>query len=133
MAMYKCKHCGAEAESKCAVNRQVRPLNQREAAWSYFFFGDHKVEETRHTFTITFVSHTDPDAKQPTTDQAVREQLITIGKYITEMLASDGKGTFAAPTPKQWLCHHEWTLVSDQCELGCCKRRRRRSKQTKSD
>jgi hypothetical protein len=106
MARYICAKCGMGADSKCANSRSVFPDNEMDAAYSHYFHG----EVSGGWAQASFNTFEGDDARKAFTN---------LRNYLTRVLESNG-GENDPPTLEQWLCDHDWELVSPKCELGCC-------------
>jgi hypothetical protein len=120
MAAYVCRICGEKADSKCVGQRNVFQEDQLEALLSHslkFRVIREKVElinggsATKTNVELTYLTGFDSGNDKVASE---RDSLLAMFKMIRGL---------SQETIDHYSCMHSWQLVSDECDLGCCKRR----------
>lgn len=104
MALYKCSKCGLEADSKCIHQRNIFTEDQAASILTHML--KRTVEPDRdgynkYVFTFTTISKTEFSAL----------------KGLVNLLNQPG-------VMEHYACDHEYVLMAEQCELGCCHRKK---------
>ena len=107
MARYKCAKCGCTGDSKCVHQRSVFPTVGKDSIMSHL---------------IKYTVRRDPTVRRATVNlyqpapitMSDTEMLTQFLNLIRDMSDQDVK-TYACGV-------HDWKLIDDQCDLGCCKR-----------
>jgi hypothetical protein len=101
--MWKCKHCGIEADSKCPSQRSV-------------FLRDQKLAMLENMISIK--------GEDINPEFSSRRITITIEHYLGEKEDNKMLGEIASDLTPEYIqaisCRHQWQLASgDDCQLGC--------------
>jgi len=120
MAAYVCKVCGEKADSKCVGKRSIFQDDEIEALLSNSLKFRVKRESVelitgktaiRTDVELTYLTGFDYDDDKVASE---RDSLLAMFKMIRRL---------SQETIDHYSCMHKWQLVSDECDLGCCKRR----------
>ncbi len=109
MADYKCTQCGLTAYSKCTFLRNTFPngdIGMKEA-----FLGHALKQSVTRNDDGSMTALAQVTVKKGTSPFKALQMLVNVIREQDEEVI------------KTWCCPHNWELQSDECDLGCCKRR----------